>query len=873
MVRFYHICLALIFLGFTWMPAKGQVTIKYSSDCVQFNETVVVDVRADGFTNVRNFNFLTHWDDALLEYVSVDNVHPSLPASEVSFGTPDLTGKPDRITAALIQILNPVEYSLSSSDIMFSITLRVKSSASATSVIDTLDILPKNEFVVFNGGVETKVKPGSRPGMIEVNVNCDATNTLSMGTVSGLPGTEVCVPINAISMSNLGAFQGLLLNWDPSVLTYNRIINKTNPFGDPLVNPAMASSGTVNMQYNYVGPGGIGLTTDSTALFCVCFTVAGDCDASTQLTLTEGATFGIFDANGGVLSYGLGDGEIEVNCCDATAEINEVTCPGGADGSITLTPAGCTNVTSYVWSNTTQTGPSISNLQGGTYNVTITYDGGTNTQELSFDVPSPASFAVASIAFTKVTSGGDGGIDIEITGGTPNYSYLWSNSAVTQDLVNVNVGDYSLTVTDSRNCTATFGPFTVAAAPAISGEEVDVTCANTLTGGVNLSVTGGASPYTFAWSCLGTVDPITGSISGLSGGNCTVTVTDANNCASMATFAIEAPGSAITVNPTITNDVTNNGSGSISLDVNGGWGGYQYAWSDGTNTAYPNANPLTGLFGGNYTVTITDAGNCSRVFGPFSVVGLRVFSTEITPVQCFGDNNGAINIGVIGGSGTYTYDWSCTGGTVDANGNISGLTSGECTVIVTDVVQNSNSTTTFAVPGPNESLVVNIALTTCATGADGVLTANVSGGVAPFTYAWQTTPTQANQSASNLSEGQYSVLVTDSVGCAVMGMGSVNLCNELDCYTAMDVITPNEDGSNDFFIIDCVGNTRTTLRIYTRWGQEVITYDNYQNNWDGRDAGGNLVDEDTYLWVLEVNQANGSTDLFKGAVSVLYSLR
>jgi gliding motility-associated-like protein len=876
MFKAHQIILVFIFLA-SVLDGFGQaVTIKYGGGSGNIGDNVVVDIRADGFTNVRNFNFLTQWDDVLLEYVSIGNINPALPAAELNFGTPDITGKTDRMTAALIQVGAPVEYSLGPNDIMFSLTLRIISDECVSTFVDTLDILPKNEFVVFNAGTESKIKPGSLMGEIDINPGCVSSNVLALDDASGIPGTEICIPFSAKVMTDLGGFNGLRVNWDPTVLTYTQVQNKTNPQGTPIVNDNNAGSGQLNIIYSYVGAGGIGLTTDSTALFCLCFTVIGDCDETIPLTVSRGPDFGMFSSLGNPINEDLESGSFTVNCCDATATITPVNCPGDSDGSIALMTEGCANITSYVWSNTTQTTSMITGLSGGSYDVTITYDGGLSARVISgILVSEPSMLEIGSISFTKVTNGGDGGININVVGGTPGYTYMWSNGATTEDLVNVDAGPYSVTVTDSRNCTAAFGPYTVATAPQISGTSTDITCFGTITGAVDINVSGGAAPYAYLWSCPGTVDSGTGDISGLAAGMCTVTVTDANNCASTMTFNIDGPASAISVNPTIQNDNTNDGNGSIMLAVSGGWGDYQFDWSDGTMTQYPNSNNLSGIFGGSYTVIITDGGGCSMTFGPFNVEGLRVVATDIMAVQCFGDNNGAIDILVTGGSGTYTYDWTCassTNPTIDADGNISGLTSEICTVTVTDVTQNRTSTTSFTVPGPSQSLVVTVTAN-CANEADGSLEATVSGGVSPFSYAWNTNPAQSTATVTGLSAGDYSVLVTDSVGCQVMGLTTVVNCTDEDCYTAMDVITPNEDGKNDFFIIDCAASGSNKLRIFTRWGQEVIEYSNYQNNWDGRDEGGNLVDEDTYLWVLEVNSANGNTELFKGAVSVLYKLR
>jgi len=876
MVRPFQILLGLFFCAAFSSIGLGQaVEVRYNDASGDINDVIDIDVRVEGFTDVTSFTLVTNWDATLLEFVELTNQNTVVPVSDVFYGTPMNTPNDNRVVATFSQV-DLIPYTIPSNGILFTIRLRVITSNQVNTIIDLSDGFPSNEFV-FTGAI--KVTPTSDPGTISLNGGGGSgspNNTFAMEDFSGLPGNEVCIPFTAKNMTNLGGFNGILLNFDPTDLAYTRVINRTAPNGTPTINDLNAGAGELYMIYNYIDGFGNGLTTDSTVLYELCFNVLGDCTEDTQLDLEEDApTIVVIDGDGNDIQFNLEDGTFTVNCCDADVAITPVTCFGGNDGAITLTTNGCQNITNIAWSNTAQTGTSITGLLAGAYEPTITYDGGGSTRVLpAIMVNEPDEITLSSIDISKVV-GGTGGVDIEVAGGTPDYTYLWSNAAVTQDLMGIAAGDYSVTITDDADCQAVFGPFSVAAAPVITGVVSDVVCFGTSSGSIDISVTGGVQPYTYDWSCTGTVDA-NGDISGLSGGACTVTVTDNSNCETTLTFNVGTPPSALTATlGTVNDDDNNDGNGSISLNVSGGWGGYQFTWDDETNDVFPDENPLTGIFGGSYDVTITDANGCEVSLGDIEVDGLRVFASEIEAVQCFGDNNGRIDIAVIGGSGTYSYDWSCPSGIVDANGNISGLTSGSCTVTVTDLVENNSTDVTFTIPGPTEALSVSIEAMCTNNGSDGSLTANVTGGVAPFLYDWNTTPVQMTAEATNLGVGNYTVIIVDSVGCQIMGQASIQNCGGpgQGCYTGMDVITPNGDDRNDFFIIDCASDQENRLRIFTRWGQEVRTYTNYNNSWDGRDEGGNLVDEETYMWVLEVYPSNGNTELYKGAVSVLYNLR
>lgn len=871
MVRTLHLLLVCMVL-LTWDAMAQQVTINYSDASGVQNDIIQVDVTANGFTDVRNFNFVTKWDDSLLEFESIQNVNAVFPSSEISFGTPDITGNADRATCLFFQV-GTTNYTLAPTDVLFSIRLRVLTSNCVNTTVDTLDSFPRNSFFIDNGGQVVTVLPQVDDGVAELNP-CTTTgdNVLAAEDVVGQPNSEVCVPITAKDMSDLGGFNGLLANFDASVLTYNRVENKTAPEGSPLVNSNNAANGELTLIYTYTDNQGNGLTTDSTVLFCLCFTVIGDCETTTPVTLSEAGNFNISNSNGDDIDHSLSNGSVSINCCSATATVTHVDCFGGSTGSITLATDGCANISSVTWTNTTQEGLQITNLEAGSYDATISYDGGAaSTTIQNIVVLGPDAAITAQADITKILNGGDGAIALTVSGGTPPYSYSWSNGEMTKDINDLNEGGYSVTITDSKNCVATFGPFAVATAPNISGVVTNVTCFGSSTGAVDISVSGGAVPYTYDWSCNGTISS-EGDITGLQAGSCTVTVTDASGCAMSRTFEVAGPSSALTASVgQVFDDNNNDGNGSISLDVNGGWGDYTYNWMDAQGQSYSGSNPLTGLFGGSYSVTVTDGGGCSVMLSNINVAGLRVVATSIQGVQCFGDNNGAIDILVIGGSGTYSYDWSCNG-TVDSDGNISGLTSGECTVTVTDMLQNRQAEATFTVPGSTEALSVTLA-TTCETNQDGAAATTVVGGLAPYSYTWNTTPVQTTAALSGLTAGSYGVVVRDSLGCEVMALGTVDRCDMQECFTAMDVITPNNDGQNDFFIIDCAPNTPNRLRIFTRWGEEVISFTNYQNDWNGLDESGNLVDEDTYMWVLETTPSPGNTILHKGAVSVIYELR
>src|SRR5207253_1246988 len=100
--------------------------------------------------------------------------------------------------------------------------------------------------------------------------------------------------------------------------------------------------------------------------------------------------------------------------------------------------------------------------------------------------------------------GNNGAIDLSVAGGTPPYSYNWSNSATTQDLSNLSAGNYTVTATDANGCTILNSAISItqpaAALDASAGSTTNVSCYGGNNGSINLTVSGGTSPYSYNWS-------------------------------------------------------------------------------------------------------------------------------------------------------------------------------------------------------------------------------------------------------------------------------------------------------------------------------------------------------------------------------------
>ena len=198
---------------------------------------------------------------------------------------------------------------------------------------------------------------------------------------------------------------------------------------------------------------------------------------------------------------------------------------------------------------------------------------------------------------------------------------------------------------------------------------------------------------------------------------------------------------------------------------------YSYDYGTSPITGAPiNQNQLAQ---GTYIISLTDDNGCSSFPSNFSVqifepAQLSVSHTS-TPVTCYGGIDGEISLTVNGGTGPYTYNWTPPSGApaIPSTPIVSGLTSNIYFVEVSDV--NGCSTdpniTTINVLGPQNNLAININVVDalCFGNNDGEAQAFPTGGTPPYSYEWS--DGQTSQTATSLSAGSYTCIVTDANGC------------------------------------------------------------------------------------------------------------
>ncbi|MCH6198981.1 gliding motility-associated C-terminal domain-containing protein [Aquiflexum sp. LQ15W] len=477
--------------------------------------------------------------------------------------------------------------------------------------------------------------------------------------------------------------------------------------------------------------------------------------------------------------------------------ISHVRCSGENNGNIDLIIAGGTGPYTYEWSSG-ETTRAINGKAGGTYTVNVRDSKGCIvSQTFVIDEPLPIEISLESTQNVSCKFGNDGRIKINITGGTGIYTIQWSNGMSGTEISGLRAGDYTVFVIDENSClqSATYTITEPAAALAVSAIISTELCEFDQLIELNLTVTGGTAPYTFAWSNGATSQ----NLIGITPGNYSVTVTDSKGCSVNETFTVPPPTSPMEIDLEGKFAVCTNGErGEIIATVTGGLAPYTYQWSNGATSS-----TVTDLLPGSYTLVVTDAKGCtvSETIEIARPLNLRISLINIKAVSCFSGMDGLIEIGITGGKAPYKINWS---NGLEGQLAATNLAAGTYNVTVEDAL-GCIVTGTYNIREPELlSFRETVENSKCAGSNNGVITLNVFGGAAPYTYRWSN---GANSRViRNLAPDTYNVLITDRNGCVT---GGTFVVSEPD---------PIVIESNHSEMLDCFGDENGFISLDVRGG-------------------------------------------------------
>ncbi len=559
--------------------------------------------------------------------------------------------------------------------------------------------------------------------------NLSSRSGLSAGTYN----------ITVTDEAGCNAFTSVTLN-QPEVLTLSTQQVDVNCFGEASGSAIVEITGGTS-PYTYLGnpvSDNFPINNLAAGLFSISVSDENGCEATINLTITQ-----------------------PVKAMAFSAVSTSLTCKGENNGSISLTGDGGTGPYTYLWSNGATT-PNLSGLTAGTYSITITDEKGCSFSIADIQVSEPAQPLEAGLVPTATDcfNGNSGSIDLSVSGGTAPYRYLWSNGEQTEDISNLQAGNYEVTVIDANNCQIVQSVTVDQPASPISVSVVteNVVCFAGQTGEITVIPSGGTAPYTIKWS----TGEETTTRSGLAAGTYSAQVVDNKGCRYDFSVRVTQPPMIVLNFSKADNLCAGGNDGSAEVSVFGGTAPYSYVWSNGeTGTGINN------LSAGTYSITVTDANNCVSSQASVTISDpepILITVSQKTDINCFNDNSGSISIMPSGGTGQYQYQWS-NGATSQ---NISGLYAGTYSVTVTDQNGCSAINTNIILIQPDEPLMVSSAQqnVTCNNGSDGSITLNASGGTpgSGYSYLWEDGSTTAHR--SNLISGLYAVITTDSLGCS-----------------------------------------------------------------------------------------------------------
>lgn len=280
---------------------------------------------------------------------------------------------------------------------------------------------------------------------------------------------------------------------------------------------------------------------------------------------------------------------------------NNPDCAGANDGALTLIVGGGQAPYSYEWS-TGSTAQNLSGLGAGAYSVTVTDQNGCQTSS-TINLTAPAAIDLETESTDATCTGAANGVaSVTASGGTGNYTYLWSNGGTASTISGLNPNVYQVTVTDQNGCTA------VASTEVMKINELEVSltaeavsCNGGSDGRVTSVVSGGSGNYgQYVWN----TGANTATLENISAGGYSLTVVDVLGCQASANIVVQQPSvlnASVTTTPA---SVSTNGS--ATLNANGGTSPYTYNWSNGLSSA-----SSSNLGAGSYQVTVTDANGCS----------------------------------------------------------------------------------------------------------------------------------------------------------------------------------------------------------------------------------------------------------------------
>jgi len=590
-------------------------------------------------------------------------------------------------------------------------------------------------------------------------------------------------------------------------------------------------------------------------------------------------------------------------------------------GSATVTATGGNPPYTYLWNPTGQTTQTATGLPPGTYTVTV-FDNSCKPK-IQIDtvvISSIGGFTVANTQSNISCNGGSNGSSTAtVTGGTSPFTYSWSPSGGTNaTATGLSQGTYTATVTDAAGCvqqlTVTITQPTLLTS---SVTAISTTCGSN-TGSATVTASGGTGGYSYNWNPSGQT---TTTATGLSAGNYSVTVSDANGCITINTISVTSTGS-ITATAGPNSTICSGQTATLTSS-----GGTNYSWNNGNTNSTINVSPTTNT---TYTVIVSNGSCADTAYATVTVNSSPVISVSGNTVLCVGDvstltatgginyswsngstsavinvsptststytvissnangctapatitvvvspppvavaNNATICEGqsaILTASGGSNYSWS-TGATTSSITAAATATATYTVIVSTGSCTDTTTATVVVNPNPTATAWSNVTIT---QGQSATLSASGGG-----TYVWSNGATGSNISVSPLATTLYCVTVSNGncndTACVMVYVEPIDCGYADEQLFVPDAFSPNGDTKNDVLgvyypNISCI--KEFNLIIYDRLGEKVFEANKIADTWDGT-YNGKAMNSAVFIYYMKVTFINDKEIIKKGNVSLI----
>lgn len=468
------------------------------------------------------------------------------------------------------------------------------------------------------------------------------------------------------------------------------------------------------------------------------------------------------------------------------------TCYGSNTGFLEVQAFGGIPPYRYEWPGTVKKGPVLSGLDAGSYVLQVRDANNCPADTLlSIAEADPVELEIQYVLNEQCPDNIANRMEAVVSGGNPDYTFLWSNGSRDAVQENVPSGDYSLTVTDSDGCVG--GSETVKIKSAYEPLRLTesflepVSCFGESDGKFRAEVSGGSSRYRFHFSnnqILNTEEPVVTLENLAPGRTYAVTVTDMETGCRVASdpLALKTVLPVRIQSPRIEQaDCAGTPGGKIVAAVSGGTPGYDYFWYDELGQLVGETPQLTAAVSGSYSLYVSDSRQCRdslqniELSDRYPAIRLVDSLTRVQPVTCKGQANGGIEVYAEGGAGSLSFYWS-DGRTGPLR---SGLSGGLYDLTLVDSKACSLTVTNLEIPEPKDALelIAETIEVSCYGGRDGSMELSPVGGKAPYRVWLSGSLVESFDGKTffrdSLSAGNYNIVVSDSLNCQISATLSV----------------------------------------------------------------------------------------------------